>query len=62
MGDWKAVRHGVQGPVELYNLKEDLAETRDLAREQGGVVRRMEEILRTARSESKEFPIPQGRS
>jgi len=58
MGDWKAVRHGLEAPIELYNLKEDLQETRDVSRDHGEVVRRVEETLRIARSESQEFPIP----
>ncbi len=30
-GDWKAVRHGTNSPVELYHLGEDPGETRDVA-------------------------------
>jgi arylsulfatase A-like enzyme len=62
MGDWKAVRHGPKGQVELYNLKQDLAETRDVAGDHTDVVRKIEEILRTARSDSKEFPVPDKQS
>jgi arylsulfatase A-like enzyme len=59
MGDWKAVRHGLQSPVELYNIKEDLAETRDGAKDHSDVVRKLEEILKAARTQSAEFPIPE---
>jgi arylsulfatase A-like enzyme len=62
MGDWKAVRHGLDAPIELYNLAEDLPETQNIASDQPAVVRQMEQILRTARRESKEFPIPEARS
>lgn len=31
MGDWKGVRHGQGGRVELYDLSEDLAEAHDVA-------------------------------
>lgn len=58
-GDWKAVRHGLDAPIELYNLEEDLQETRDVARDHSEVVGAMAETLRTARSESREFPIPE---
>jgi arylsulfatase A-like enzyme len=61
-GNWKAVRHGLDGPVELYDLDNDLQETRDVASDNAAIVRQMEEILRTARSESREFPIPNARS
>jgi arylsulfatase A-like enzyme len=51
-GDWKAVRKGLQGKVELYNLRDDLRETRDVADQNPDVVKRVEEILRTARVDS----------
>jgi arylsulfatase A-like enzyme len=59
MGDWKAVRHGLQSRVELYNLKQDFAETRDVAGDHADIVRKMQEILGAARTESAEFPIPE---
>ena len=37
MGDWKAIRHG-EGEMELYNLKEDVGETRNVADEHPGLV------------------------
>src|SRR6202044_2715895 len=30
-GDWKAVRYGSDGPVQLYNLKNDLGEKTNVA-------------------------------
>jgi arylsulfatase A-like enzyme len=62
MGNWKAVRHGLDAPIELYNLEADLQETRDVAPDHSEVVRRMKEILQTARNESDEFPIPRRRA
>jgi arylsulfatase A-like enzyme len=59
---WKAVRHGLDAPVELFNLKDDLQESRNIASEQDQVVRKMQEMLRAARTESREFPIPRGQS
>ncbi len=32
-GDWKAVRNGVDGPLELYNLKTDGSEQQDVAKD-----------------------------
>jgi arylsulfatase A-like enzyme len=58
--DWKAVRHGRNKPIELYDLKTDRAETKDMAAEHGDVVRRIEEYLQTARSESKDW-VPRER-
>jgi len=31
MGKWKAVRHGLNQPIELYDLETDISEQRDLA-------------------------------
>jgi arylsulfatase A-like enzyme len=56
-GDWKAVRLGPDKPVELYDLKSDLGETKNVAGSNGAVVSRMEELFRAARTESREWPV-----
>jgi arylsulfatase A-like enzyme len=56
-GDWKAVRKGAKGPIELYDLKTDLGEKNDLAAQQPERVKKFEEFLRTARVDSDLFPI-----
>jgi len=56
-GDWKAVRHGIKQPIELYDLKTDLAEAHDVAAQHAEVVKRCEEFLNTTRTESKTWPI-----
>jgi arylsulfatase A-like enzyme len=57
MGDWKAVRLAPGKPLELYNLKTDLAETTDVAAEQPEVIAKIEKYLLTARTESEHWPI-----
>lgn len=57
MGKWKAVRHGLNQLVELYDLEADISEQRDLAAKHPKVVQKIKEILQTARSDSKEFPV-----
>ena len=60
MGDWKAVRQNMnRGPVvtELYNLKIDLSESRNVAADNPKVVQRMEEIMREAHIPSDLFPL-----
>jgi arylsulfatase A-like enzyme len=55
-GDWKAVRKN-QGDIELYDLASDLGETNNLAAERPEIVRRIEAILRAARTPSREWPV-----
>jgi arylsulfatase A len=58
MGDWKAVRKNPHGRLELYDLRSDLGERRDVAASQPGVVSRVESYLLTARTDSPLWPMP----
>jgi arylsulfatase len=67
VGDWKAVRvnlskkkgaSAVEPSLELYNLRDDPAEARNVAHEHGDVLRAMTQIMREQHSPSKEFPFP----
>jgi arylsulfatase A-like enzyme len=49
--DWKAVRLAPSKPLELYDLKVDQGEARNIAADQPGVVTRIEAYLKTARTE-----------
>jgi arylsulfatase A-like enzyme len=55
--NWKAIRPAPGQPLELYNLTEDGGETRNVAAKHPDVAKRIEDYLKTARTESKEFPI-----
>ena len=57
MGDWKAVRLAPKKPLELYNLKTDLAETNNIATQHSEIVSKIENYLLTARTESERWPI-----
>ena len=61
MGDWKALRLAPGEPLELYNLKEDLSETNNVAARQADVIAKIEAYLKTARSESERWPIQTAR-
>ncbi|MDP2997981.1 MAG: arylsulfatase [Bryobacterales bacterium] len=61
MGDWKGVRKGRRGPIELYDLKADVGETNNIAAKHADVVARIAKIMEEARTESKEFPIREER-
>ena len=56
-GDWKAVRLGPGKPLELYNIKDDIGETHDVAKEHPEVVARIEAYLKSARTDSADFPF-----
>jgi len=56
MDDWKAVKVKADEPLELYNLKKDIAETRNVAAENPKVVAKIETILASARTESTRWP------
>jgi arylsulfatase A-like enzyme len=60
-GDWKAVRLKVKqdpnAPVQLFNLKADPAESRDVAARHPEVVEKVRKIMREGRTESPIFPL-----
>jgi arylsulfatase A-like enzyme len=60
MGNWKAVRPAIDAPVELYDLAADVGETNNVAAAHRDVVARIEQIMKTAHTESKDFPIQSG--
>ena len=57
IGDWKAVRLGAKLPIELYDMKADSTEQHDVASQNPEVVKRFENYLKTARTESSVWPI-----
>jgi arylsulfatase A-like enzyme len=56
-GDWKAIRVGLNGPIELYNLKTDVGETRNVASENPKIVDEMAARFKEARTDSDAWPI-----
>jgi len=57
MGEWKAVKLGTNQPVELYNLKTDLGEKENIADKHPDIVAKIDNYLKTARTDSKDWPI-----
>ncbi|MDH7603167.1 MAG: arylsulfatase [Armatimonadota bacterium] len=55
-GDWKAVRLDKDKPIEIYDLKSDIGETRDLAENRPDLVRKAEQIMESARTPSEHWP------
>ncbi len=59
MKDWKAVRLRKDAPLELYDLKADVAETKNVAVAYPDVVAKIEAYLKTARTEPRKYdPTP----
>ena len=56
-GQWKAVRHKPGGPLELYKLPDDIGEKNNVAAQNPEVAAKIEDYLKTARTDSPEFPI-----
>jgi arylsulfatase A-like enzyme len=57
MGSWKAVRPQAGEPLELYDLRTDVAEKNNVARQHPEILAKMESYLKTARTESAQWPI-----
>lgn len=56
-GDWKAVRAKSGQSLELYDLKSDIGETRNLAAQRPEIVKRAESLLAAAHRDSPDWPV-----
>jgi choline-sulfatase len=61
MGDWKGIRLKPEAPLELYNVAADPGEVTNVAPAHPQVVEEIESYLKTARTESAEFPVRTGK-
>lgn len=57
IGDLKAVRADQDAPIEVFNLRADPGETRNLAATEPAFLARATELFRTARTESEHWPV-----
>jgi arylsulfatase A-like enzyme len=61
MGDWKAVRLNVNknpdSPLELYDLRKDIGEKHNIAARHPDVIRKIEDYMRTARTDVAKWPF-----
>jgi arylsulfatase A-like enzyme len=54
--NWKALRYGVDGPLELYDLTTDPTESTNVAAQHTDVTARIAEYLKTARTADDRWP------
>ncbi len=57
MGRWKAVRHGPGAEVEIYDLEEDLGETRNLASAHPELVARAKALFKSERTDNPHWKV-----
>ena len=62
MGNWKGVRLNVakkpDGPIELYNLKDDIGENNNVAHRHPEIVAKIEKHLKSLRTPSEHWKMP----
>jgi arylsulfatase A-like enzyme len=60
-GNFKAIKHGVlknpNADIKLFNLDDDIQESKDIAEEHPDIIEEMRLLFQTARTKSKEFPL-----
>src|SRR5207248_4884589 len=56
MGDWKTIKPEPNAEVELYNLKNDLAETKNVAAENPEIMRQVKKILAAEHTDERKYP------
>jgi len=56
MNKWKAVRYGVKTPTKLFDLEKDQGELNDVSDKYPEIRDKMEEILKSDRSDNEYFP------
>ncbi len=58
MGDWKAIQARPGGPIELYNLKEDLSEEKNIASKHAEIVEKMTSFMDASHVDQPPHPGP----
>ena len=56
MGNWKAVRYGIDSDTELYDLDKDLFETDNIANNHPELIKRINSLFESSSTETDGFP------
>lgn len=56
-GDWKLIRQNLDTEFELYNLKTDKKETKNLAKQHPDIVKKLSGYIKSAHLESEYWPV-----
>lgn len=59
-GEWKAIRFGKDGPIELYRVTQDIGERNNLAASEPEKIEEATKLFAQARTENSRFPIHAG--
>lgn len=57
LNNWKAVRNGVDQPIELYDLSMDIGETNNLSEQHPDLIAHVDSLFKSARTANKHFPV-----
>ena len=61
MGNWKGIRLKVKNnpnaPIQLFNLKKDIGETKNIAANHPDIIRRITKLFKKAHTPSERFPL-----
>jgi arylsulfatase A-like enzyme len=61
-GNWKAIRLKLGEALELYDVSKDISEEKNVAEQHPEVVKKIEDYLKTARTESETWPLKAGKN
>lgn len=57
MDNWKAIRRGLEGEIELFDLATDLGEEKNAAAQNPDIIQKIKKYLDTARIDSEHWPL-----
>ncbi len=57
IGDWKGIKHGVNGKIQLYNLVNDIGEEINVADNHPDIINQIESIMKSAYTPNERYPI-----